>query len=130
MTFGYNAEYGQKLDNQILRLLWTKRANGVIKQGRRLVAKKRINASYKMGGLQMDFTRDTAMGLLTNFIQKIFNLRGIEGEKPFVYELFAEYIRGLDTPNLEELINMGGPRIWRKISKKWTTNRRYLRKYA
>jgi hypothetical protein len=46
MTFEYNAEYGQRIDNQILRLLWTKKANGVIRQGRRLVAKKRINVRW------------------------------------------------------------------------------------
>jgi hypothetical protein len=43
---------------------------------------------------------------------------GEEGEQPFINILFREYLREIDAPRLEELTNMGGPRIWKKYSKK------------
>ena len=118
MSLGYCAESGQRLDNQILKLLWTKKINGQIKQGRRIVAKKRINASYEMGGLKIDFSRETAMGLLANMIQKQQNNRGEEENQSFINVLFKEYLREIDAPRLEELTNMSGPKIWKKYSKK------------
>ncbi len=54
-TLGYYSDAGKRLDNQIVRLLWTKKVNGQHRQGCRLVAKKIINISYEMGGMQMNF---------------------------------------------------------------------------
>jgi hypothetical protein len=65
----------------------------------------------KWGKLQLDFSRDIAMGLLSILIQRIFNQRGNEEGRPFAYEIFAEHIRGIDLPNIDELISMGSPKI-------------------
>ncbi len=67
----------------------------------------------------MDFSRDTAIGLLTNFVQRQQNQQGREeGEQLFVYTLLNEYLRVIDSPSIKELTEMGGPRIWKKDSKK------------
>ncbi len=67
-----------------------------------------------MGGLKMDFSRDIAMGLLTNSIPRILNQTGTEEGQLFTHTILTEHLRGVDLPNLDELINMGGPRIWKK----------------
>ncbi len=102
MTLRYCNDAGKRLDNQIVRLLWTKKVNGQNRQGRRLVAKKRINAFYEMGGMQIDFSRDTAMGLLANFMQRQQNQQEREEvEQPLVYILLNEYLRAIDSPSLK-----------------------------
>jgi hypothetical protein len=72
-----------------------------------------------MGGMQIDFSRDTAMELLRNVLQIQQNQQGREGvEQPFIYILLNEYLRAIDSPSIKELTEMGGPRIWKKYSRK------------
>jgi hypothetical protein len=42
-----------------------------VKNGQRLVAKRRIAALYKNGGLQMDFTNEVTQSLLLNGLQRL-----------------------------------------------------------
>ncbi len=59
------------------------------------------------------------MGLLTNFMQRQQNQQGREeGKQLFVYTLLNEYLRVIDSLSIKELTEMGGPRIWKKDSKK------------
>jgi hypothetical protein len=64
MAFGFDERWGDIIDKNMLQLLWTQRSGGMVKQKRKLVAKKRINASYEMGGLKMNFTEQIAHGHL------------------------------------------------------------------
>jgi hypothetical protein len=63
MSFGPCEEACKKIDQEITRLFWNRKVGGEHKRGRRLVAKSRIDASYEMGGLKMDFTTEVQTGL-------------------------------------------------------------------
>jgi hypothetical protein len=65
----------------------------------------------------MDFSRDIAMGFLTNSIPRILNQMGTEEGQLFTHTILTERLRGVDLPNLDELINRGDPKIWKNISK-------------
>jgi hypothetical protein len=71
MVFGLCKEAGDRLDKKIIQLLWTRKVEGPVKQGRRLVAKNRLGASCEKGVMKMDFSKETANGLMLNIIQKV-----------------------------------------------------------
>ncbi len=63
----------QPLYKEIKSFLWTQSENGTTVQKRRLVATKRLSASFDKGGLQIPHPSETAEGLRLNLIQKYFN---------------------------------------------------------
>jgi hypothetical protein len=69
----------------------------------------------------MDLSRETAMGLLTNIIQRQQDHQGDkEGGQLFIYDLLKEYLREIDSPDINELTKMGSPRICK--AKSWKTD--------
>jgi hypothetical protein len=106
----------KKLDLEIIKLFWTHKANWEIKKGWRLVAKKRVQASYEMGGLKMNLSTDMANGLMLNGLQRIRQGGLLDvGQRTFMYQLLEERLREINIINLEELFKIGGPKIWIKI---------------
>ena len=71
MALGYNDEWCKRIDNDMVRLLWTHREGDFLRQKRRLVARRRINASYEYGGLQISFSEQVAKGLLVNTLKRV-----------------------------------------------------------
>jgi hypothetical protein len=118
MSFGPCEEACEKIDREIIKLLWNRKVGGECKRGRRIVAKHRIDASYEMGGLKMDFTTEIANGLILNGMQRI-RQQGREGiDNSFICKLMRELLRDANVLNLEELFKIGGPRIWTKVGNK------------
>ena len=113
MAFGLSEAAGDRLDKKIIQLLWTKKVEGQVKQGRRLVAKNRLGASYEMGGMKMDFSKETANGLMLNILQKMkLQSDRPRNEQNFLYQLFEEKLREINSPNIKELFRIAGPKIW------------------
>jgi hypothetical protein len=95
MSFGFCEEAASKLDSKVIKLFWTKKSDGEIKNKRGLVAKNRIAASCDMGGLQLDFTREIMMGLLLHGFQRLIRqVHCRDKNKGFLYILAADRIRG------------------------------------
>jgi hypothetical protein len=116
MAFGPCEEYSKKLDDEIIKLMWTRKVDGQTKQGRRMVARKRVAASYDMGGLKMDFSRETAQGLLLNGLQRVRNQAAYDNDRQnFLYRLLTARLREINLLNITEMFDVGGPRIWRDI---------------
>ncbi len=46
MAFGHDPQWGEEIDQMILKLLWTKKREGQVHKGRTLVAKKRLTMDY------------------------------------------------------------------------------------
>jgi hypothetical protein len=70
-------------------------------------------------GLQIDFSRDIAMGLPTNTIERQQNHWGGGGYgQPFIYELFTEYLREIGSPKMNEQTSMEGPKVFENKFKK------------
>jgi hypothetical protein len=119
MSFGPCEEACKKIDGEIIKLFWNRKTAGEIKRGRRLVAKSRIDASYEMGGLKMDFTTEIANGLVLNGLQRLRQQgRTRDENKSFLFKLYNECLREANILNLGELFRIGGPKIWIKAGNK------------
>ena len=120
MAFGPPCEDTcKKLDAEIIKLFWTRKNNGEVKNGRRLVAKNRLRASYDMGGLQIDFSTETAKGLMLNGLQRLKRQGSLPvGERNFMYQLLEEWLREINILSLDELYRVAGPKIWLKVGNK------------
>jgi hypothetical protein len=71
------------LHKEILSFLWTRSNNQETIQKQRLVATKRIPASFDKGGLQIQHPAETAEGLRLNLIQKCFKRINAENSSKF-----------------------------------------------
>ena len=117
MAFGYSEQVGTTVDSSIRNLLWEKTRGGVVSQGRRLVAKNRLAASFNMGGLQMDLSAERAQGLLLNTLQRFKNQMELPEEKRIIYaKIFREKLEEIDAPSLKDLFQYCGSQIWLKYS--------------
>jgi hypothetical protein len=99
------------LHNEILSFLWTRSNNRETIQKRRLVATKRIHASFDKGGLQIQHPAETAEGLQLNLIQKCFKRMNAENGSKFT-EILEEMLRQKRRPDLTTHVNKLGPTEW------------------
>ncbi len=93
------------------------------------MAKKSVQASYEMGGFKMDFSTNTANGLMINGLQRIRQQGLLDArQRIFMYQLLEERLREINILNLEELFKIGGPKIWIKIGNKMQEKSPYFAK--
>ena len=95
--------------------MWQKLSDGVLKNKRKLVAKKRLSASYAMGGLQLINIPDMVEGLQINLIQKRAKINSTYS----TYEKLVDCLLArLRLPKLEYHVQSLGPAIWSQTSAK------------
>jgi hypothetical protein len=117
MALPVTEEYLQPLYKEIKSFLWTRTENGTTIQKRRLVAAKRLSASFGKGGLQIPHPNETAEGLRLNMIQKYY--RKISNNQPSIFTNIIERIlTDSGRPNLADHVNTMGPQEWMKTSVK------------
>ncbi len=84
-------------------------------QKRRLVAAKRLSASFDKGGLQIQLPEETAEGLQLNLLQKYF--RKINNNQMTIFScLILQILHGAGRPDILEHVNNMGPQEWHKTS--------------
>ncbi len=67
----------------------------------------------------MDFSKETANGSLLNIIQKMkFQSDRPRNEQNFLFKLFEENLRERDSPDINELFQIAGAKIWIRNSNK------------
>ena len=117
MAFGLCPRVERELDNKIINLLWTrKKKDGRVAQGRRLVAKNRVSASFEMGGLKMSFTSEIVCGLLLNILNRLCRESNSPAEKQtFMYKYFQKILEGTHAPSWAELLQCGGQGVWQSL---------------
>jgi hypothetical protein len=91
---------------EILSFLWTRTNNLDTIQKRRLVAAKRLPASFDKGGLQIQHPSETAEGLRLNLIPKCFEK--IWAGNGTMFTMFRQKRR----PDLTTHVNYLGPTKW------------------
>jgi hypothetical protein len=101
----------EALHKEILSFLWTRSNNQETIQKRRLVAAKRLPASFDKGGLQIQHPSETAEGLRLNLIQKCFKRINIHNTSKFT-DTIQEMLRQKGRPDLSTHINKLGPAEW------------------
>ncbi len=116
MAFGLCPRVEEDLDDKIINLLWTRKKDGRVTQGRRLVAKNRVSASFEMGGLKMSFTAEIVCGLLLNILSKLSQESSSPAEKQtFMYKYFQKILEGIHAPSWAELLQCGGQGVWQRL---------------
>ena len=117
MALGYDEEWGKKIDNEVVHLMWTQQQGGIVKQKRRLVARRRLNASYEYGGLQLTFTEQVAKGLLVNAVKRIKQQLTLEEDKKLLMTKMVEIevfrVMGI---SLRQLFQMAGSQTWKILA--------------
>jgi hypothetical protein len=115
MVFGHCEEIGKKLDETVIKLLWTQKIDQGIKQKRRLIAKKRLEASFNMGGLQIDWSHTIGQCLMLNTLQRFREQYQQPEEEQMAYcRIFCHRLRDRMTPGLDILFGTGGSLDWEK----------------
>jgi hypothetical protein len=99
------------LHKEILSFLWTRTNDSNTIQKRRLVAAKRLPASFDKGGLQIQHPSETAEGLRLNLIQKAFK-KITAGNGNVFTRILEEMLRQRRRPDLPTHINSLGPTEW------------------
>jgi hypothetical protein len=99
------------LHKEILSFLWTQTNDSNTVQKRRLVATKRLPASFDKGGLQIQHPSETAEGLRLNLIQKSFK-KITAGNGNMFTRILEEMLRRRRRPDLSTHINSLGPTEW------------------
>jgi hypothetical protein len=122
MAFGEDKDFSAWLQGKIVESLWMKKdGEGGYKQGRRLVAKKKLEASYELGGIELINIGILAKGLLLNFMERYLEGRvgGIMQER---LELF---LRMNECEQLDRMLRIYGPRIWEQFAVRIKTYSEY-----
>jgi hypothetical protein len=103
----------QHLYKEIKSFLWTRTENDTMIQKRRLVAAKRLSASFDKGGLQIQHPEETAEGLRLNLIQKYY--RKINNNQTTIFSrIIMQILQEAGRPDLQRHINTMGPLEWHK----------------
>jgi hypothetical protein len=113
------------LHREILGFLWTRTSDAVTTQKRRLVATKRLSASFDKGGLQIQHPKETAAGLRLNLIQKCYK-RVSAGKNTMFTRIIEEMIIQKGPPDLTTHINSLGPTEWENTANKIITKNRMV----
>jgi hypothetical protein len=99
------------LHKEILSFLWTWTNDSDTIKKIRLVAAKRLPASFNKGGLQIQHPSETAEGLRLNLIQKSFK-KIAGGTGTMFTRILEEMLRQKRRPDLLTHINSLGPTEW------------------
>jgi hypothetical protein len=88
MVFGHKPQWGEEIDQMILKLLWTKKREGQVHKGRTLVAKNGSPWISPTVDLKYLFSKEIAEGLLLNTLQRL-NMQqdAPKGQKTFLLKL-------------------------------------------
>jgi hypothetical protein len=125
MALPVTEEDSDTLHKEILRFLWTRTTDAVTVQKRRLVAAKRLPASFDKGGLQIQHPKDTATGLRLNLIQKCYK-KVTTGQDTVFLRIIEELLRQKGRPNLATHIESLGPMEWVKTADRVAPKNRML----
>ncbi len=99
------------LHKEVLSFLWTQTNDSDSIQQRRLVAEKRLAASFDRGGLQIQHPSETAEGLRLNLLQKILK-KITAGNGTMFTRIMEEMLRQRRHQDLLTHVNSLGPTEW------------------
>jgi hypothetical protein len=125
MALPITAEDIDPLQKEITGFLWTRTNDSNTIQKRRLVATKRLAASFDKGGLQIQHPKDTSSGLRLNLIQKCYKKISTGADTMFT-RILEEMLRQKGRPNLVTHIELLGPTEWEKTASKIITKNRMV----
>jgi len=117
MSLPINEEEQRKINKEVSTFLWTRQHQGQTVKKRKLVANKRIEATFEMGGLQIPKIENMIAGLQTNLIQKLYK-KVKNGEKNTLTDIIEKILIRRRCPDVVTLVEKSGPAIWKKTAEK------------
>ena len=79
--------------------------------------KKRINASFEMGGLKMNFTKQIADGLLLNTLKRVkVQLIGPADKQLLFSKIFERIVLDKMAISIIDMFKIAGPATWQLIA--------------
>lgn len=115
VAFGPQPEFSKWYEDTIVQALWYTNNKGILKRGRFfLIARKRLFASYTLGGLKLIPGDIMAHGLILNFFKK--QMEG--GGSPLLFTVFTSLFDQFQYPSFETMVNVYGPQIWREAGRR------------
>ncbi len=120
MALPTQEDHIKDLQQEITDFLWTRQQKGKKIQKRRLIAKNRISASFKKGGLQVPRPADTADGLHLNLLQKIYNKIRLPDRYPdsLLPNILHETLQDAGCPSFQYYLENLGPDKWERTATK------------
>jgi hypothetical protein len=116
MSVGYNEEWGKRIDNEVIQILWTQKEGDLLRQKRRLVARRRVNASYEYGGLQITFSEQVSKSLLVNTLKRVKMQLGLPNDtKLLMTKIIESEVYRCMGISLSEMFRMSGPQVWKLL---------------
>ena len=103
MALPIETEYNEHIVKEGLKMLWTKQKEGETVRKRRLVSRKRVEASYEMGGLQMIHPKTKMEGMQLNIVQRKYREEGTEGEG-MMNKIIGDIMEEVGSTNMKELV--------------------------
>ena len=116
MVFGESQQFTEFLDKIRIKILWDKKEGGNTRKGRRLVAKKRIQASNNRGGLDIPAASTIWSSLGCNLMQRL--KEGEDKEGILYIRIFKRALENIMYPTLGELQKYAGSKIWIQLAKR------------
>jgi len=117
MTMPIDTEQKDKIEKEILKVLWTKQKEGQTLRKRKQVAKYRMQGRYEIGGLEIPTIEQHAEGLQMNLIQKVYK-KIKKGENTMLITIIEQLLQQKRCPTIIELVERVGPTGWRVVNEK------------
>ncbi len=93
MAFEHDPHFGEEIVKMILKVLRAKKREGQVHTGRTLVAKKRFTVDFTYGRIKVFFSREIALGLVLNTLQRLnMQQNALEGQTNYYYSGRTKYI--------------------------------------
>jgi len=113
MALPYSGEKVNEMYSELVKFLWTSTKDNIPLSKRKLVAQKRLNANFEMGGLQIQHPQDVITGMQLNLIQK-----HVKNQYPQFSQILNALLQSISRPNIEQHIKYLGPMQWEKTGNK------------
>jgi hypothetical protein len=112
MSVGGGEEQMTVIDNILRETMWTRTVKGVEISGRKIIAKKRFDMSYNMGGLQLEKVENTVRRILLNSLQRYITVERERG--PYSNILLDQNLVENGFLSIQDMLEYG-PLQWKRI---------------
>jgi len=101
MALPHNNEKTNEMFSELIKFLWTTMKSGNTHKKRKLVAQKRLSASFEMGGLQIQHPHEVITGMQLNLIQK-----HVKNQYRQFSNILNALMQSINRPNIEQYITV------------------------
>ncbi len=92
-----------------------------------MLKKERLTIDFTYGELKVFFCKEIAEGLVLNALQMLsMQQNALGGQKIFIFKLLGRSLQRARAPNLKEMFQMAGSKIWQSYGKRLVASSQFL----